>query len=260
MKPVTSSQVKAKRIKSPRIVHHQDHRLRWRVGLLLVLIAGIAWQIYSFGLTQGGFRKTESEREQARLTRELEKTQSALQEARAEAVRYRRQAEIEVKASRQLQEELVRIQTERASLKSDVEMLRSLISDDNGSLYIRSFRMQPLSEPGRYRYSFTLVQVLEKVDVTKGKLLMKVSGKLKGKRKRLDRSEFADDGEKVLKLEFSNYQDVSGDMRLPDGFEAQSLLIEFLPRNKELKKLSKRFSWSDILVPAEDESNGLEQR
>jgi hypothetical protein len=236
-------------------VHQHDRRSRWLLVLLLVLGAGIAWQVYSFGVSQGGFKKARASQELARLTRDLEKSQAELKEARAEAVRYRRQAEIELNASRELQEELVRTQAARASLKSDVEMLRSLISDNNGSLYIRNFSVQPLPETGGYHYSFTLVQVLEKVDVTKGKLLMKVNGKLEGKRKRLDRSDFSGDGEKVLKLEFSNYQDLSGDMVLPEGFEPESLLIEFLPRNKELKKLSKRFSWSDLLVPGNREAD-----
>ncbi|WP_456446516.1 DUF6776 family protein [Thiolapillus sp.] len=249
MKPVSPSKVKPKRIKSPRIVHQHERRSHWWALLLLALLAGIGWQVYSFGVRQGGFLEAQSNRELSRLNQELEQSSAALKEAHAEAVRYRRQAEIEVNASRALQEQLAGIEKENAALKSDVKMLRSLISGDNGSLYVRNLVLQPLDEPGRYHYAFTLVQVLEKVDVTKGKLLMKVSGKLKGKRKRLDRSEFSADGEKVLKLEFSNYQDVSGEIALPEGFKPESLLVEFLPRNKELKKMSKRFAWDDALAP-----------
>ena len=105
----------------------------------------------------------------------------------------------------------------------------------------------------------SLVQVLEKVDVTKGKLLMKISGKRKGKRKRLDRSEFSEDGEKVLKLEFANYQDVDGEIILPEDFKPEGLLIEFLPRNKELKKMSRRFSWNDHLLSPKAELSDVHE-
>ncbi len=217
--------------------------------LLLVLIGGIAWQIFEFGLRQGGFDRSRSAEEISRLGQELAQAETALKEARSEAVRYRRQAEIEVEANRELQEQLVSMQKEKADLKSEVEMLRSLISNGNGSLYIRNLSLRPLDEAHHYRYSFTLVQVLEKVKTTRGKLVMKLSGKLKGKRKRLDRSEFSEDGEKVVKLTFSNYEDVSGKIQLPEDFQPESLLIEFLPRNKELKKLSRRFSWKENLLP-----------
>ncbi len=255
-----SGRVKPKRIRSPRIVPGHEYGSRWQLLLLLALLAGIGWQAYSFGVRQGGFLETQSSEELSRLKQELEQSNAALKEARAEAVRYRRQAEIEVNASRALQEQLAGIEKENAALKSDVKMLRSLISGENGSLYVRNLLLQPLDEPGRYRYAFTLVQVLEKVDVTKGKLLMKVSGKLKGKRKRLDRSEFSADGEKVLKLEFSNYQDVSGEIALPEGFKPESLLIEFLPRNKELKKMSKRFTWKDALAPRPEIPPGVQHQ
>ena len=237
-------------------MHQHDRRGRWQLLLLLALIGGIAWQAYEFGVRQGGFERARSEEEISRLGRDLARAETALKEARSEAVRYRRQAEIEVEASRALQEQLVSAQREKADLKSEVEMLRSLISNDNGSLYIRHFSLLPLDEENRYRYSFTIVQVLEKVETTRGKLVMKVTGKLKGKRKRLDRSEFSPDGEKVVKLAFSNYQDVSGEIQLPEGFRPASLLVEFLPRNKELKKLSRRFSWEDNLRSAGEGRSG----
>jgi len=247
LKPVSSGRVKARRVKSPRILHPQDRRGRWQLLLLLLLVTGIAWQAWEFGLRQGGFEKERSETEIARLRAELARLETELREARSEAVRYRRQAEIEVEANGGLQAQLVVAQREKAELQSEVEMLRSLISDDNGSLYIRNLSLHSLDGAGRYGYSFTIVQVLEKVETTRGKLVMKISGKLKGKKKRLDRSEFSPDGEKVVKLEFSNYQDVSGEILLPEGFEPGSLLIEFLPRNRELKKLSRRFSWTEHL-------------
>ena len=259
MRTVTQGRVKPKRIKSPRIVHQHDRRGHWQLLLLLVLIGGIAWQAYEFGVRQGGFDRVRSEGEISRLGRDLARAETALKEARSEAVRYRRQAEIEVEANRDLQERLVSVQREKADLKSEVEMLRSLISNDNGSLYIRNLFLRPLDGPNHYRYSFTIVQVLEKVETTRGKLVMKVSGKLKGKSKRLDRSEFSPDGEKVVKLEFSNYQDVSGEIQLPEGFRPGSLLVEFLPRNRELKKLSRRFSWKEHLQPVGEALPGVNE-
>jgi hypothetical protein len=239
------------RIKSPRIVHQQDRRGRWQLLLALLVVAAIAWQAYSWGIRQGGYDGERSTQEITGLKTTLQEQQAELRDISAEAVRYRRQAEIEQQASRELQQQLIAVEEEKASLQSEVEMLRSLVSNDNGTLYIKNFSLKPAGSQGKYTYSFTIVQVMEKVETTRGKLVMKLSGKLKGKAKRLDRAEFSADGEKTIKLEFSNYKDVSGAIALPEGFEPRELLVEFLPRNKELKKLSKTFSWAEYIKGTE---------
>lgn len=251
MKPVSTAKVKAARIRSPRIVHHQDDRRQWQILLLLILLAVIAWQAYSWGIRQGGYDSERSIGEISALTTALEQQQIEMRDLEAASVRYRRQAEIEQQASREIQQQLIGIEDEKAALQSEVETLRSLVSDDNSSLYIKGFTLSPGDQENHYAYAFTIVQVLEKVKTTRGKLVIKVSGKLKGKKKRLDFEAISDGEEKAMKLEFSNYENVSGQMVLPEDFKAESILIEFLPRNKELKKLSNTFSWSDYFQGSE---------
>jgi len=238
-------------IKSPRIVHQHERPWRWQLLLFLLLLGAVAWQAYSWGVRQGGYDQERSTREISALKTALEEQQAALRDLEAATVRYRRQAEIEQQASRELQQQLIGAEDERAALKSELEMLRSLVSSDTGSLYIRNLLLQPGEQAHQYTYRFTIVQVLEKVKTTRGKLVMKVSGKLDGKKKRLDYADFSGGEEKAVKLEFSNYKDVAGEMSFPQGFVPESMLIEFLPRNKELKKLSKTFVWSDYLQGTE---------
>ncbi|WP_456416264.1 DUF6776 family protein [Thiolapillus sp.] len=235
------------RIKSPRIVHQHERPWRWRLLLLLALLGAVGWQAYTWGVRQGGYDRERSTAEIAALKTALEEQQAAIRDLEAASVRYRRQAEIEQQASRELQQQLIAAEDERAALKSEVEMLRSLVSSDTGSLYIRNLVLRPGEQENQYTYRFTIVQVLEKVKTTRGKLVMKVSGKLDGKKKRLDYADFSGGEEKAVKLEFSNYKDVSGEMGFPQGFAPESMLIEFLPRNKELKKLSKTFVWPEYL-------------
>lgn len=243
MKRPVSSGVQPVRVRSPRIVHPEDHRHRW-LWLLAAILAGVAlWQAWEFGRQQGDHDGRALTAERNRLAAELEADRKRLEELEGEAARHRRQAQVEQQANRELQEELIRLQEEGSRLRSEVKMLKELISSGAGSLYIRDFSLVPGEEPGRYRYRFTLVQVKEKVETTRGKLLMKLAGREGKKKKKLDRSRFAPDGEKTLKLEFSHYQDVEGEIRLPEGFQPEELQIEFLPRNKELKKLNASFPW-----------------
>lgn len=235
------------RVRSPRIIHHQDSRSYWWWVLGALLLALVLWQVYQLGRVRGGYDGRQASAEKQHLLEELGKQQERLEQFQSEAARYQRQAQIEQQANRELQEELVKLQDEQARLRSEVKMLKGLISSGSGSLYIRDFRLEPGKAPGHYRYAFTLVQVKEGVETTRGKLIMKISGVQGKKKKRLDRNDFSPDGNKAVKLEFKHYEDVSGEIRLPDGFEPKELKLEFLPRNKELKKLETTLPW-----PAEE--------
>lgn len=242
---IRTYRVKAPRVVSPRIVHQDGWRqlLWWALGLLLLI--GVGWQAWELGKRQGGHDSRRSLAEKVALARQLDEQARSLAELRSEAARYRREAEIEKLAARELQKELIALQDERSRLKSEMEMLRGLISNNSGSLYIRQFELQTLEQPRQFRYAFTLVQVMEKVKKTRGKLLMKISGRLKGKKKQLDRAAFSPDGEKTLKLEFQHYADIQGEIELPEGFVPSKIQVEFLPRNKELKKLHTVFPWPE---------------
>jgi len=235
--------VKPIRVRSPRIVH-ADERKSWVWVLLALALVGAAlWQAFEYGKRQGGYDAAKVLAERMQLAREKGTLEKALNEARAESARYRRQAEIEREATRRLQQEMMAYQDRITELRAEVKMLKELISSGSGSLYLRGLRIEPLGEPGRYRYRFTLVQVRDDVELTRGKLVMKVTGRQGKKKKTLDRAQFAPDGEKAAKLEFRHYQDVEGEMVLPEGFEPRELRIEFLPRNKELKKLEATLPW-----------------
>ena len=243
MKQAEGARVRPARVKPPRIIHPQDRRSQWWWVLGALLLALLLWQVYQLGRVQGGYDGRQANAEKQLLLEELGKQQQRLEQFQNEAARYQRQAQIEQQAGRELQEELVRLQDEQARLRSEVKMLKELISSGAGSLYIKDFRLEPGQAPGRYRYAFTLVQVKESVDTTRGKLVMKISGVEGKKKKRLDQSDFSPDGDKAVKLEFKHYEDVSGEIRLPEGFKPKELKIEFLPRNKELKKLQTTLPW-----------------
>lgn len=236
--------VEPRPVRAPRIVHEDDRTHLWLWLLLLPLLAAGFWQAYRFGLERGGFDAQRAAAEKAQLDAELQRQGALLEEYRAESARYRRQAEVAEGAAQALQETLDRLEAEKARLQSEVKMLKELIASDAGSLYVRDFTIEPLADAQRYRYRFTLVQVKEQVEQTKGKLVMKLVGRQDGKRKILDRAQFAPDGEKVVKLAFKHYQDIQGEAQLPEGFQPIELRIEFFPRNKGLKKLKAVFPWS----------------
>jgi hypothetical protein len=90
----------------------------------------------------------------------------------------------------------------------------------------------------------TVAQALRNVGTTEGELRLKVAGKdADGARQKLDLAELGDDGSPSRPLRFTHYQDVEGVIRLPQGFQPESVTIEIRPKNKGLKRVSEVFQW-----------------
>ena len=230
-------------VRTPRIVPHDERRPVWWWLLGVVLLAAALWQSFELGKRQDGLAAQRLAGELQGLRAQLDDQARRLAAAQAEAARYRRQAEVAEEAGRRAQQEIAALQEERARLRSEVELLKQLVARGSGTtLYVRDLILQPGAEPGRYHYQFTLVQLKESRQPTRGKLVMKILGRQGKKARQLDRSQFSPDGEKTMKLEFTNFQDVSGDIQLPEGFRPEKLRIEFLPRGNQ-KKLEITFPW-----------------
>ena len=69
---------------------------RWLgIAVAGVLMAGIGWATYDFGMTFAGFRRVESERELARLTETVARQQQEIGELRSQVAQAERQLQME---------------------------------------------------------------------------------------------------------------------------------------------------------------------
>lgn len=234
-----------KRIKTPSIVQPRGRKLLL-ASLISVLLLGLGWLIFDHGRVHGGFDSDQAEQRARQCQQKIKAEQQAALELRAEAARYKREAQVEREAGRILQLELINMRKEGDELRNEVAVLRSLISTKRGSLYVKRFEVHPTESEGKFRYQLIVAQALDNVGTTTGKLSISILGKLDGKDERIDLKQFSEDAAASIALKFKHYQEVNGLINLPEGFLPESVEMEVQPKSKKLSKLNKQFAWQVI--------------
>lgn len=204
--------------------------------LFVLLLVSLGWQSFDIGRKRGGYDHSRAVHERSQLRDTILQQRQEISALNLETARYHRASQIDSEAMRKSQTDMMSLLDERAKLKKEVGFLRGLISSQSGPVYVRDFKLVSTSVAGQYEYSFVVAQALDDFGVTKGKLQIALVGTVDGKQKEYPESK--------KKLEFFNYQEISGELSLPENFEPQYLQLEVLPSSKKLKKFSKHFAWS----------------
>ena len=214
------------------------------VVLLLAVEIFLLWQVFEYGRKEGGYYAGQSVQETERINRLMDEQAQAITECRNQSVSCQRAYQIEKKANREIQKEVVSLRNQLASVQNEADLYRSLLSENKVSLYIKKFVLRQQPAKDRYSYSFFLMQALEESESTKGTLKISVHGNQEGASRKLTRKEFSVDGVDVVKLEFKHYQKVAGEMVLPTGFVPENILIEAFPKGRAGKKMTRKLPWA----------------
>jgi len=211
--------------------------------LLLVLLGAWSWQVYDLGRRHGGYDSNLVEHRRGELKGRLETLEDERETLRLRAASMERSAQIDRDAVRRAREEIRALQDEGSALKQEVTFLRGLLSQGQGALYVKDFRLSAGTSPGRFGYAFTVTQVLKNVGTTEGEIELKVAGTRDGKRQTLELKALTGGKTSRIKLRFMHYQEVQGTLELPQSFKPESVTLELRPKNRKLSRVTRVFDW-----------------
>jgi hypothetical protein len=147
----------------------------WRALILAafgLIVIGVAWVMYQYGMELAGFRQSESARELSQLRKEVRQRESELAELKHEIATSERERQIDRATYGDLERQVKALSLENAALREDLEFFQSLMAADSkaAALTVNRFRVRPAAVPGEYRYRLLLVQTGQRVSEFKGKL------------------------------------------------------------------------------------------
>ena len=234
-----------RKIKTPRIVQSSSGATRWFVVFFLgALVGGAGWFGFDYGREWAGLSHSDTGRTVKRLRQSVDALTRERDELRQQLTAMERSSQIDREASRLAQEELKQIQEERQELEKDLEFLRNLVEDEGkGALRIKEFKLAAGKKKRGYSYSFTVTQMKEDFGVAKGRVDISVQGTLEGAAKTLKLAEITADKKKSHKFRFRHFQNIQGQIKLPEGFTPDSLIVEVAPETKKLPPLRESFDW-----------------
>lgn len=218
-------------------------RIRQRILPALAAVAvafGVwgAWQAFATddALTRSDLART---RETARLQAGM------LEQLRQRVATLERSDQISRDANRDLQTTLAERDEEIEALRADVAFYERLVgaTSQRRGLSVHALRIQP-QQGGAWHFTSTLTQNINRGAVSTGRLLLAVEGTRDGRLQRLGWGELRQQPDAPgLDYSFRYFQQVEGEVYLPQGFTPVRVTARLVPRSGP--SVEQSFTWGE---------------
>ncbi|MFP1683577.1 DUF6776 family protein [Alloalcanivorax sp. C16-1] len=220
-----------------------SQRRRRRVSLLVGTVLAV---LVAFGggfwLGQGGALDTGRRIQDLRA--ELRETRDNLGEARQDLARYRADSEVSDQAGEQLRQEIRALRDQSAELEEAVAFYKNVMSPGAADqpLQVQKLEVGPADGERRFRYRLILVQAGDNRGYLSGRVALALKGLRDGEPETLEAGELLEDGAD-LSFKFRYFQELSGILTVPEGFEVSTLEITARSTGGRRAEVSRSLPW-----------------
>lgn len=231
-------------ISAPRLAvrPHVPWYVRWAITLpFLLVFSFLIWWAYDAGMALAGFHRGEAEQEIAQLSEKVLQLEAKNAEQNRQIAVHERQAQMQLAAADEVQEQVAALQDENGRLREDLSFFQSLplTAGRDAELSIHSVKLEPGSLPGEYHCRLLLVQgVQRRGRVFQGDLQMVVNGEQGGQKVVLQFPTPNSAGVAAQQLNFKYYQRVERIFRLPEGMQIDSVQIRVFEKGMQEPKIT----------------------
>ena len=234
---------KPTRVVTPRIVQPGEGGGRPWLWLLFLLALGVwTWQVFEFGRQRAGLDVGHRDEREKTMQQRIEQLEAERDELRAAAARFERAGQIDRAAAEGVQAEVKALQNERAELKREVALLQSLVAGGESRLALSDFRLAAV-DGLNFQFEVTLSKRTEGQEAVSGQVTIELSGDLDGERHILDMNQLTQGSRSSIGIRFKSFQKLKADLRLPQGFEPDSLKILVRPDGNKFKSFEQVYDW-----------------
>lgn len=208
--------------------------------LLLALLFG-AWGLWRVIVPAPGDLRGELERSQG----QVEQLQQQLANEQQKTATLSRSDQISRDANRELQGALAVRDEEIAGLRADVAFYERLVGStaQRRGLSVHAIRMQPQSERA-WHFNVTLTRNLDREVVSAGQVSLSIEGSRDGRLETLEWEDLRQQpGAPGLDFSFRYFQQVRGDVFLPEGFEPVRVNVQLDPKSGA--PVEQSFTWAE---------------
>lgn len=226
------------------------HRnLIWTAVVLGAVVIGLlAWWIYDAGKLRGAAELESLRDEHARLLKQHELVADTNSELLEQVAILERSSQIDRQAAEKVQNELGALQEVLHAARDEIEFYRGIVSHSDGKsgLRIQRFALNAGTQPGKFNYDLVLMQLKNNERYVSGQVGGKIIGRLEGETRELDMAAVAGNGAEQLDFRFRYFQRLTGEIALPDGFQAQEVVLSIKTTGKNAPEpLLEVFEWPD---------------
>ena len=207
-----------------------------------ILIAGALAGGYLFGAQQSAIVRVQ--------LKTLSQQNQALREESAMLRQRLADSELALKVEREageiLQGSMQSSHAQMQALQEENAFYKSLMAPSslNEGLSIAELELTATEAPRTYKYRIMLTQAMERPSEISGSLRMQLAGRRQGREQSFQLSELTDAETYPLPFQFRYFQNLSGTLTLPEGFQPQRLLVAAKQSNGSAESLTRSFDWA----------------
>ena len=227
--------------------HHPLKKSLWYVAIAIVLLVG-AWWLFDYGMSRAGFESASASEEREQLRSRIEELESEVTVLRAQKAVHERAQEIDRHAYDQVDNLMKEQQSELLELKEEVIFYRGIVgsSDQVRGLQLLSFRLESNGGERNFRYRLILNQLEKSNRVIKGRVQLTLIGIQGDAQIELPHASITKKEGKGELFRFKYFQELDGDIVLPDGFVPLRIKVKASSSGKKPKSIKRIYNWSEL--------------
>ncbi len=228
--------------------HHPLKKALCYLGIVVALLAS-GWWLFDYGRSRAGFESSLASEERDRLRERIQQLEEETASLRAQKAVHERAREIDRLAYDQIDNSLKAQQSELLELKEEVIFYRGIVgsSDQVRGLQLLSFRLESNGGKRNFRYRLILNQLEKNNRVIKGRVRLTLIGLQGDQQVELSHADITKKGGKGELFRFKYFQELDGDILLPDGFVPLRIKVKARSSGKKPKSIERIYSWSDLI-------------
>jgi hypothetical protein len=216
----------------------------------------VAWLVYGLGKVNGVVELAELRNEYAGLEQRYNEASGENEALRKQAAVLERSAQIDRQAIQDVKSEFGEHQEELLALREEIEFYRGIVSPGEVKPGLRVYRFEVVAgnEPGEYRFDLVLTQFKRNDRYVKGTVRWEIAGRQGEEPQVLALADITGDKHSVLNFRFRYFQHLTGNIRLPETFEVDTVLLRVKPAAKGSPVVEHTLKWPSVKKLRQGES------
>lgn len=228
---------------------------KWAVAFACTgLLAVFAYLSYGYGQREGLALKDEVMRERDAARLELSDRARQIVSMRQRIADLEVGREVDEKATEEVLVTIEGLQNQIAELQEEIRFYKGVMlpNVDEKGLRIERLDVIRTPDPSRVKYKLLLTQVVDKHEYVQGGVEINLVGRegtllnvrAGGDAAGASGSESADARSEPIRFRFRYFQNIDGELTLPEGFEPQEVMVVAQSSGRNGQKLERRFAYS----------------
>ena len=216
-------------------------------GLIVVVLLVTSGVIYNHGLSMAGFESLTALRRQQDMQEVVAQLKQDNQVLRDSLARAERSLQMDQTAYQDLDRTLKVSSQAIVRLREELNFYRNIISPPNkkSGLHIQSLKLESAAVDGttatsKYYYKMILIQALNHDRKIRGKARFEISGMQAGENTTL---RFPQGADKPISFSFKYFQDIEGQIELPQNFEPRTIKVNVTSRGRDAQSIEQIYPW-----------------